>query len=154
MPQPSERAHGEIQGLFKHAPKLVPEKLEGSTLESQRLATDPNLLASLNRKSAIASHNLLKADTEAAGEDFDASVLGTGLLRRARDGTAARRRRHIEMIKLFQDYRQIAGKFIATNGFEAGYGSLRKGEDGAVERACCSGGLEMSRQTTGASSGR
>ncbi|KAH6624802.1 SYF2 splicing factor-domain-containing protein [Chaetomium sp. MPI-SDFR-AT-0129] len=47
------------------------QNLQEATKESQRLATDPSQLTALNRKHAIASHKLLKADTEDAGEDFE-----------------------------------------------------------------------------------
>jgi pre-mRNA-splicing factor SYF2 len=47
------------------------QNLKEATKESQRLATDPSQLTALNRKHAIASHKLLKADTEEAGEDFE-----------------------------------------------------------------------------------
>lgn len=47
------------------------QNLKEATKESQRLATDPSQLTALNRKHAIASHKLLKADTEDAGEDFE-----------------------------------------------------------------------------------
>jgi pre-mRNA-splicing factor SYF2 len=47
------------------------QNLKEATKESQRRATDPSQLTALNRKHAIASHKLLKADTEEAGEDFE-----------------------------------------------------------------------------------
>jgi pre-mRNA-splicing factor SYF2 len=47
------------------------QNLKEATKESQRLATDPSQLTALNRKHAIVSHKLLKADTEEAGEDFE-----------------------------------------------------------------------------------
>jgi pre-mRNA-splicing factor SYF2 len=51
--------------------KGAERNLKEAAAESQRLATDPNLLSSISRKHAVASHKLLKADTEAAGEDFE-----------------------------------------------------------------------------------
>ncbi|KAK3902013.1 SYF2 splicing factor-domain-containing protein [Staphylotrichum tortipilum] len=47
------------------------QNLKEATKESQRLATDPTQLTALNRKHAIASHKLLKADIEETGEDFE-----------------------------------------------------------------------------------
>ena len=64
-----ERAE-RFKALKERAKTGAQINLKEATRESQRLATDPNLLTSLNRKSAIASHNLMKADAEAAGEDF------------------------------------------------------------------------------------
>merc|ERR1712000_519100 len=60
-----------FKALQARAKTGAQKNLKEATLESQRLATDPNLLTSLNRKSAIASHNLLKADTEISGGDFE-----------------------------------------------------------------------------------
>ncbi|GAB7362844.1 hypothetical protein MBLNU230_g3147t1 [Neophaeotheca triangularis] len=39
--------------------------------ESKRAATDPSQLTAITRKRDVAQHKLLKADTEAAGEDFE-----------------------------------------------------------------------------------
>ena len=82
-----------------------------ASLESQRLATDPNLLASLNRKRDIAQHNLLKAEAEENGEDFER--------KRAWDWTIEESERWDKRLKkkeahrddqAFQDYRQDSRK--------------------------------------------
>jgi pre-mRNA-splicing factor SYF2 len=96
-----------FKALQARAKTGAQKNLKEATLESQRLATDPNLLTSLNRKSALASHNLLKADTEAAGEDFER--------KRAWDWTIEESERWDKRLKkkeahrddqAFQDYRQ------------------------------------------------
>jgi pre-mRNA-splicing factor SYF2 len=52
------------------------ENLSAAKTEAQRTALDPSVLNNLNRKAAIASHNLLKADTEESS--------GTGAFERKR----------------------------------------------------------------------
>ena len=82
-----------------------------ASLESQRLATDPNLLTSLNRKRDIAQHNLMKAEAEENGEDFER--------KRAWDWTIEESERWDKRLKkkeahrddqAFQDYRQDSRK--------------------------------------------
>ncbi|KAL2201223.1 SYF2 splicing factor-domain-containing protein [Corynascus similis CBS 632.67] len=60
-----------FRALQARAKASSDQNLKEATKESQRLATDPNQLTALNRKHAIASHKLLKADVEEAGEDFE-----------------------------------------------------------------------------------
>ncbi|KAK4115351.1 SYF2-domain-containing protein [Canariomyces notabilis] len=60
-----------FRALQARAKSSSDQNLKEATRESQRLATDPSQLTSLNRKHAIASHKLLKADIEEAGEDFE-----------------------------------------------------------------------------------
>lgn len=60
-----------FRALQARAKASSDQNLKEATKESQRLATDPTQLTALNRKHAIASHKLLKADIEEAGEDFE-----------------------------------------------------------------------------------
>jgi pre-mRNA-splicing factor SYF2 len=60
-----------FRALQARAKASSDQNLKEATKESQRLATDPSQLTALNRKHAIASHKLLKADIEEAGEDFE-----------------------------------------------------------------------------------
>ncbi|KAL2133401.1 hypothetical protein VTI74DRAFT_2444 [Chaetomium olivicolor] len=60
-----------FRALQARAKASSDQNLKEATRESQRLATDPSQLTALNRKHAIASHKLLKADMEEAGEDFE-----------------------------------------------------------------------------------
>ncbi|KAL2169661.1 hypothetical protein VTG60DRAFT_5800 [Thermothelomyces hinnuleus] len=60
-----------FRALQARAKASVDQNMKEATKESQRLATDPSQLTALNRKHAIASHKLLKADVEEAGEDFE-----------------------------------------------------------------------------------
>ncbi|KAK4157142.1 SYF2 splicing factor-domain-containing protein [Chaetomidium leptoderma] len=60
-----------FRALQARAKASSDQNLKEATKETQRLATDPTQLTALNRKHAIVSHKLLKADTEEAGEDFE-----------------------------------------------------------------------------------
>lgn len=60
-----------FRALQARAKTSSDQNLKEATKESQRLATDPSKLTALNRKHAIASHKLLKADVEEAGGDFE-----------------------------------------------------------------------------------
>jgi pre-mRNA-splicing factor SYF2 len=60
-----------FRALQARAKASSDQNLKEATKESQRLAADPSQLNALNRKHAIASHKLLKADIEEAGEDFE-----------------------------------------------------------------------------------
>ncbi|KIV81042.1 hypothetical protein PV11_08495 [Exophiala sideris] len=62
--------------LKSRASASAKSNLAEAKAEATRAAIDPSVLASLSRKSAIASHNLLKADTEEEG--------GTGAFERKR----------------------------------------------------------------------
>jgi pre-mRNA-splicing factor SYF2 len=135
-----------FKALQARAKTGAQKNLKEATLESQRLATDPNLLASLNRKSAIASHNLLKADTEATGEDFER--------KRAWDWTIEESERWDKRLKkkethrddqAFQDYRQDSRKVYKRQigNLKPDMDRYEKEKMAAVERAAASGGLEI-----------
>ena len=135
-----------FKALQARAKTGAQKNLKEATLESQRLATDPNLLTSLNRKSAIASHNLLKADTEAAGEDFER--------KRAWDWTIEESERWDKRLKkkeahrddqAFQDYRQDSRKVYKRQigNLKPDMDHYEKEKMAAVERAAASGGLEI-----------
>jgi pre-mRNA-splicing factor SYF2 len=135
-----------FKALQARAKTGAQKNLKEATLESQRLATDPNLLTSLNRKSAIASHNLLKADTEAAGEDFER--------KRAWDWTIEESERWDKRLKkkeahrddqAFQDYRQDSRKVYKRQigNLKPDMDRYEKEKMAAVEKAAASGGLEI-----------
>ncbi|CAG8976770.1 hypothetical protein HYALB_00008428 [Hymenoscyphus albidus] len=140
-----ERAE-RFKALQARAKTGAQKNLKEATLESQRLATDPNLLTSLNRKSAIASHNLMKADAEAAGEDFER--------KRAWDWTIDESERWDKRLKkkdahrddqAFQDYRQDSRKVYKRQirDLKVDMEGYEKEKMKAVERAAASGGLEI-----------
>ncbi|KAG9230899.1 SYF2 splicing factor-domain-containing protein [Amylocarpus encephaloides] len=140
-----ERAE-RFKSLQARAKTGAQKNLKEATLESQRLATDPNLLTSLNRKSAIASHNLMKADAEAAGEDFER--------KRAWDWTIDESERWDRRIKkkdahrddqAFQDYRQDSRKVYKRQirDLKVDMDGYERAKMKAVEKAAASGGLEI-----------
>ncbi|EPE31689.1 hypothetical protein GLAREA_12445 [Glarea lozoyensis ATCC 20868] len=140
-----ERAE-RFKALQARAKTGAQKNLKEATLESQRLATDPNLLTSLNRKSAIASHNLMKADAEVAGEDFER--------KRAWDWTIDESERWDKRMKkkdnhrddqAFQDYRQDSRKVYKRQirDLKVDMDGYEKEKMKAVEKAAASGGLEI-----------
>ncbi|KAH8671853.1 SYF2 splicing factor-domain-containing protein [Tricladium varicosporioides] len=140
-----ERAE-RFKALQARAKTGAQKNLKEATLESQRLATDPNLLTSLNRKSAIAQHNLMKADTEAAGEDFER--------KRAWDWTIDESERWDKRLKkkdahrddqAFQDYRQDSRKVYKRQirDLKPDMDRYEQEKMKAVEKAAASGGLEI-----------
>ncbi|KAH8890790.1 SYF2 splicing factor [Thozetella sp. PMI_491] len=60
-----------FRALQARAKTSSDQNLKEATKESQRLATDPSQLTALNRKHAVASHKLLKAEIEESGGDFE-----------------------------------------------------------------------------------
>ncbi|KUJ07141.1 SYF2-domain-containing protein [Mollisia scopiformis] len=135
-----------FKALQARAKTGAQKNLKEATLESQRLATDPNLLTSLNRKSAVASHNLLKADVEAAGGDFER--------KRAWDWTIEESERWDKRLKkkdahrddqAFQDYRQDSRKVYKRQirDLKPDMDHYEKEKMAAVEKAAASGGLEI-----------
>lgn len=154
-PPPTDRA-ARFAALKARATAAARSNLAEAKAEASRSSVDPNLLASLARKSAVASHNLLKADTEASG--------GSGAFERKRawDYTIEESEKWDERVErkkaarennVFQDYSAEAGKI-----YERQIRELEKTEvkDGAknreeyerqkaelVEHAARSGGLEI-----------
>jgi pre-mRNA-splicing factor SYF2 len=120
--------------------------MKDAAAESQRLATDPNLLSSLARKQAFASHNLLKADTAAAGEDFERKRAWDWTIEESEkwDKRMEKKGRHRDDVA-FQDYRQDSRKVYKRQLRELkpdleGY---EKEKAAAVQKAAMSGGLEI-----------
>ncbi|RDL37415.1 SYF2-domain-containing protein [Venustampulla echinocandica] len=140
-----ERAE-RFKALQARAKTGAQKNLKEATLESQRLATDPNLLTSLNRKATIAQHNLMKADAEVAGEDFER--------KRAWDWTIDESEKWDKRLKkkdahrddqAFQDYRQDSRKVYKRQlrNLKPDMDNYEKEKMKAVEKAAASGGLEI-----------
>lgn len=130
------------------------ENLKETKSEARRAAVDPSQLTSLNRKKEIAQHKLLKADVEAAGEDFER--------KRAWDWTVEESERWDERLAekarrrdgvAFQDYRAEAGKVYERQvasaidksgaGFEERKEAYERDKRNAIERSVAGGGLEI-----------
>ncbi|KAI9731593.1 MAG: pre-mRNA-splicing factor syf2 [Cirrosporium novae-zelandiae] len=114
--------------------------------EERRLATDPNLLSSLARKQAIASHKLLKADTADAGEDFERKRAWDWTIEESEkwDKRLEKKDRHRQEVA-FQDYRQEAGKVYKRQlrGMKTDLEGYEKEKLAALEKAAAEGGLEI-----------
>ncbi|KAL5359013.1 SYF2 splicing factor-domain-containing protein [Aspergillus floccosus] len=135
-----------FKALQARAKSAAERNLKETAAETQRLATDPGLLNSLSRKHAFASHNLLKADTEAAGEDFER--------KRAWDWTAdesekwdkrmEKKQRHRDDVA-FQDYTQDARKVYKRQlrEMKPDLENYEKEKMAAIERAAANGDLEI-----------
>lgn len=124
--------------------------LVATKTEAQRQATDTQQLNALNRKRDIATHKLLKADTEAAGDDFERKRAWDWTIEESekwdeRVAEKARRKQNVA----FADYRQEAGKVYdrQVDRMRKELGERKEEYDkdkrDAIERAVKSGGLEI-----------
>lgn len=117
-----------------------------TAIETQHLATDPDLLQRLSRKQAIASQKLLKADSEAAGEDFERKRAWDWTIEESErwDKKMEKKEKHRENVA-FQDYRQDARKIYKKQMRELKPDMVEyeKQKMQAVQRAADSGGLEV-----------
>ncbi|KAI1766408.1 SYF2 splicing factor-domain-containing protein [Hypoxylon sp. FL1150] len=135
-----------FRALQARAKTSSSQNLKEATKESQRLATDPTALASLNRRRDIATHKLLKAETEEAGDDFER--------KRAWDWTAEESERWDKRLKkraahrdnnAFQDYRQESNKMYKrqVRNLAPDLERYERDKMAAVEKAASSGGLDI-----------
>ncbi|KAJ6446461.1 SYF2 splicing factor [Purpureocillium lavendulum] len=120
--------------------------LKEATKESQRLASDPSQLTALHRKHAIASHKLLKADVEDAGEDFER--------KRAWDWTIDESEKWDKRLKkkaahrdnnAFRDNHQESNKVYKRQlkNIKPDLEHYDKQKLAAIEKAAASGGLDI-----------
>lgn len=104
------------------------------------------MLSTLSRKHAFASHNLLKADTEAAGEDFERKRAWDWTIEESErwDKRMEKKQRHRDDVA-FQDYRQDARKVYKRQmrELQPNLEAYERDKVAAVERAAASGGLEI-----------
>jgi len=122
------------------------ENLKESQHEAQRLATDPNLLSSLNRQHAVASHKLLKAETEAAGEDFERKRAWDWTIEESEkwDKRQDKKQKHRDNNN-FQDFAQDARKVYKRQmkNFTADVEAYQKQKMEAIQKAADNGGLDI-----------
>ncbi|KAL4983655.1 Pre-mRNA-splicing factor syf2 [Aspergillus falconensis] len=135
-----------FKALQARAKSANERNLKETAAETQRLATDPSLYSSLSRKHAFASHNLLKADTEAAGEDFERKRAWDWTVDESEkwDRRMEKKQRHRDNVA-FQDYTQDARKVYKRQLREMkpdleGYENEKMA---AIEKAAASGDLEI-----------
>ncbi|KAL2213535.1 SYF2-domain-containing protein [Sarocladium strictum] len=135
-----------FKALQARAKNSSETNLKEATRESQRLATDPSQLTALHRKHAIASHKLLKADVEEAGEDFER--------KRAWDWTIDESEKWDKRLKkksahrdnnAFQDYAQESNKVYKRQlqNINPDMDRYAKDKMAAIEKAAASGGLDI-----------
>jgi len=148
--------------LKSRATQSARSNLAEAKAEANRSAIDPTVLANLSRKSAIASHNLLKADTESEG--------GAGAFERKRawdytieetekwDQRMAQRKAARDN-NAFQDYGAEAGKIYerqirdlersASKGGSTNKDDYERQKAEIIENAARSGGLEIVEMENG-----
>jgi pre-mRNA-splicing factor SYF2 len=128
------------------------QNLKESQLESHRLSTDPNLLNSLNRKRDVASHKLLKADTEAEGGDFERKRAWDWTVDESEkwDKRMNKKDKHRDDVA-FKDYTQEARKVYKRQmrDFKPDVAAYKKSKWEAMERAAGKGQLELQETETG-----
>ncbi|KAI4222849.1 MAG: hypothetical protein L6R36_005857 [Xanthoria steineri] len=132
-----------LQARARHAGE---RNLKEQAAEAQRRSIDPNLLASLGRKQAIASHKLLKADSAADGEDFERKRAWDWTVEESEkwDKRMSKKEKHREDVA-FQDYRQDARKIYKRQlrDLQPDMEGYEREKAAAVQKAAMSGGLEI-----------
>lgn len=117
-----------------------------TTAETQRSSVDPSLLTALNRKKDTAAHKLLKADTEAAGEDFERKRAWDWTIEESEkwDKRMEKKGKHRDDVA-FQDFRQDARKVYKRQlrDMKPDREAYEKDKAALIERAAASGGLEV-----------
>ena len=135
-----------FKALQARAKNSADRNLKEAAAESQRLTTDPNLLSSLARKQAIASHKLLKADAAADGEDFERKRAWDWTIEESEkwDKRMEKKERHREDVA-FQDYRQDARKIYKRQlrDMKPDTEAYEQEKAEIVRKAAMSGGLEI-----------
>ncbi|RAH57996.1 SYF2 splicing factor domain protein [Aspergillus piperis CBS 112811] len=135
-----------FKALQARAKTATERNLKETAAETQRLATDPSLLSSLSRKHAFASHNLLKADTEAAGEDFERKRAWDWTVDESEnwDKRMEKKQRHRDNVA-FQDYTQDAKKVYKRQLREVqpDLETYEREKMAAIEKAAANGDLEI-----------
>ncbi|KAL1869080.1 hypothetical protein VTK73DRAFT_3388 [Phialemonium thermophilum] len=135
-----------FQALKERAKISSDQNLKEATREAQRLASDPSQLNAVNRRHAIASHKLLKAEVEDAGEDFER--------KRAWDWTVEESERWDKRMRkkeahrddnVFQDYRRESQKVYKRQlrNMPPDMERYVREKMAAVERAAAAGTLEI-----------
>lgn len=141
-----------FKALQARAKTASERNLKETAAETQRLATDPAVLSSLSRKHAFASHNLLKADTEVAGEDFERKRAWDWTIEESEkwDKRMEKKQRHRDDVA-FQDYTQDARKVYKRQMRELKHDleAYEKDKMAAIEKAAANGDLEIVETSEG-----
>ncbi|CAG7927028.1 unnamed protein product [Penicillium olsonii] len=143
---PANDRMARFKALQARAKSATERNLKETAAESQRLTTDPALMNNLSRKHAFASHNLLKADTEAAGEDFERKRAWDWTVDESEkwDKRMEKKSRHRKDVA-FQDYSQDARKVYKRQlrDLPPNIEAYEKDKLAAIERAAANGDLEI-----------
>ncbi|OJK04052.1 hypothetical protein ASPACDRAFT_22438 [Aspergillus aculeatus ATCC 16872] len=135
-----------FKALQARAKTATERNMKETAAETQRLATDPALLSSISRKHAFASHNLLKADTEAAGEDFERKRAWDWTVDESEkwDKRMEKKQRHRDDVA-FQDYTQDARKVYKRQlrELQPDLEVYERDKMAAIEKAAANGDLEI-----------
>ncbi|KAK4639108.1 Pre-mRNA-splicing factor SYF2 [Podospora bellae-mahoneyi] len=136
-----------FKALQARAKSSSTQNLKEATKESQRLASDPSQLTAINRKHAVASHKLLKAEIEDSGGDFER--------KRAWDWTIEESERWDKRVKkkdahrddtAFRDYQRQSEKSYKRQLKSMGAPDVEKytrDKMAAIEKAAAEGTLEI-----------
>lgn len=155
-PLPTDRA-ARFAALRARNKASRKENLKDTKSEAKRLSTDPSQLTALGRKKDIAEHKLLKADVEAAGEDFERKRAWDWTIDESErwDKRLAKKERARDNVA-FQDYSKEAGKVYKRQigqmekvGLDERKAHYEKQKNEAIDRAVQSGGLEIVETESG-----
>lgn len=117
-----------------------------ATAEHRRLTTDQSTLTALNRKRDVAAHKLLKADTEAAGEDFERKRAWDWTIEESEkwDKRMDKKQKSRDDVA-FQDFRQDARKVYKRQlrDMKPDREVYERDKAEMIERSAASGGLEV-----------
>ncbi|KAF2104559.1 SYF2-domain-containing protein [Rhizodiscina lignyota] len=120
--------------------------LKATAIEKERKETDPSLLSAVSRKRAIASHKLLKAETEEGGEDFERKRAWDWTVEDSEkwDRRLEKKAKHKEDT-LFQDYRQNARKVYKRQmrNIQPDMEEYEKEKNDLIEKAAAQGRLDI-----------
>jgi pre-mRNA-splicing factor SYF2 len=162
LPSSQNDRMARFKALQSRASASQKSNLVEARAEASRSSVDPSVLANLSRKAAVASHNLLKADTEDDG--------GSGAFERKRawDYTIEESERWDERMEkkarmrdnvAFQDYSSEAGKIyerqvrdlekLALKGQIKNREEYEASKAALIDKAAKSGGLEIVEMENG-----
>lgn len=136
-----------FRALQTRAKSSSASNLSAAQTEAHRLANDPAQLATIQRKSAIASNKLLKADIEDEGGDFERKRAWDWTVDESErwDKRVAKKDRHRDDIA-FADYRREANKVYKRQLKNLGDPDLERytrEKMKAIEEAAARGTLEL-----------
>ncbi|RDA92953.1 hypothetical protein CP533_5537 [Ophiocordyceps camponoti-saundersi (nom. inval.)] len=117
-----------------------------ATKEAQRLASDPSQLTALHRNHAIASHKLLKAEVEDAGEDFERKRAWDWTVEESEKWDKRMRKKATHRDNnAFRDDQQESNKVYKRQlrNIKPDLQNYDKQKMAAIERAAASGGLDI-----------